>query len=144
MGYVRPLLRDFLSEEWSVCDCDCDCEVEDDPQQVVLPINTSLRRKVEEWPTFVEACRSQWECGGTRYALSEDKEFTDLVCEAAGNQWIGGTIIKYVGEIINARRAGEAAPEVDFFKVAVYAFLWWLKERGNVTSRDKGEEFSAA
>jgi len=103
-------------------------------------MNTSLAQKKARWPDFVAACQAQWECGGTRYALSADKEFTDLVCEAAGNQWVGGVIIKYCGEVINLRRAGEPVPEVNFFKIAVYAFLWWLKEQDALTQRDKGEE----
>lgn len=106
-------------------------------------MNTSLPKKIEKWPEFVAACQSQWEYGGTRYALAEGKEFTDLVCEAAGNAWIGGTIIKYAGEIINLRKAGEPVPEVGFFKIAVYAFIWWLKEQESLTQRDKGEEFTA-
>lgn len=105
-------------------------------------MNTSLKQKMEKWPAFIAACKSQWECGGTRYALTEDKEFTDLVCEAAGNEWIAGTIIKYCGEIINLRKFGEPVPEVDFFKIATYAFIWWLKENEHLTERDKGEEFS--
>jgi hypothetical protein len=103
-------------------------------------MNTSLPLKKEMWPEFVEACESQWLCGGERYALGKDKEFTDLVCEVAGNQWIGGNIVKYVGEINNTT----PRPEVNFFKIAVYAFLWWLKEQENLTKRDKGEEFSTS
>jgi hypothetical protein len=53
-------------------------------------MNTSIKQKKELWPQFVQACESQWNCGGERYALGSDKEFTDLVCEAAGNEWIGG------------------------------------------------------
>jgi hypothetical protein len=101
-------------------------------------MNTSIKQKKELWPRFVKACESQWMCGGDRYALGENKEFTDLVCEATGNQWIGGNIIKYIGEIINT----EPKPEVNFFKVAVYAFIWWIKEQENLSRRDKGEEFS--
>lgn len=77
---------------------------------------------------FIEACKSQWVSGGKRYALEENKEYTDLVCEVAGNIWIGGNIIKYAGEIYNAKRFNEPIPEVDFFKITVYSFLWWLKE----------------
>ena len=103
-------------------------------------MNTSIKQKKELWPEFVKACESQWKGGGERYALSENKEFTDLVTEAVGNIWIGGNIIKYVGEIKNT----EPKPEVDFFKIAVWAFIWWLKERENLTQRDKGEEFDNA
>lgn len=90
----------------------------------------------------MRGCRSQWIGGGKRYQLSRDKEFTDLVCEVAGTDWIGGNIVKYVGEIINARKNGEKPQEVNFFKIAVYAFLWWLKHfDAGFSKRDKGEEF---
>lgn len=101
-------------------------------------MNTSLKQKKELWPEFIKACESQWLVGGERYALADDKEFTDLICEAVGNPWIGGNIIKYVGEIKNTT----PKPEVNFFKIAVWAFIWWLKEQENLTQRDKGEEFS--
>jgi len=104
-------------------------------------MNTSIKQKKRHWITFIRACKSQWVGGGKRYALTEDKEHTDVVCEVAGNQWIGGNIIKYVGEIINTKKYDGVAPEVNFFKIAVYAFIWWLKELGNFTQRDKGEEF---
>lgn len=102
-------------------------------------MNTSVKQKKELWPRFIKACESQWMGGGDRYALSDDKEFTDLICEAVGNGWIGGNIIKYVGEVNNTT----PKPEVDFLKIAVWAFIWWIKEQGNMTQRDEGEEFSA-
>ena len=77
---------------------------------------------------FVAACESQWRIGGKRYAYGEDKEWTDVVCEIVGNSWIGGNILKYVGEIDNYKKLGELLPEVNFYKVAVYIFIWWLKE----------------
>lgn len=83
------------------------------------------------WPEFKEACEYQWRAGGKRYALGEDKEHTDLVCEVAGNIWIGGNIIKYAGEIDNELKTDYQegkAQEVNFFKIAVYAYIWWLKE----------------
>jgi len=101
-------------------------------------MNTSIEQKKKLWPAFVKACESQFMCGGKRYKLSGDKEFPALVCEAAGNEWMGGTIIKYVGELINSN----PKQEVDFFKIAVYAFIWWIKEQGNLTSKDMGEDFS--
>jgi len=77
---------------------------------------------------FVNACESQWRIGGKRYAYGEDKEWTDVVCEIVGNQWIGGNILKYAGEIDNYKKLGELLPEVNFYKIAVYTFIWWLKE----------------
>ena len=100
-------------------------------------MNTNPKLKEEMWPKFVEACESQWICGGDRYKLGGNKEFTDIVCEVAGNQWVAGNIVKYVGEINNT----EPKPEVNFFKIAVYAFIWWLKEQENLSSRDNGEEY---
>jgi hypothetical protein len=100
-------------------------------------MNTSIELKKKLWTKFIKSCESQWMVGGDRYRLSKDKEFTDLVCEVAGNKWIGGNIVKYVGEIINT----EPKPEANFLKIAVYAFIWWLKEQENLTERDKGEEF---
>jgi len=100
-------------------------------------MNTSIRLKTEKWPEFIKACESQWKCGGKRYALTENKEATDLVCEVAGNQWIAGNLVKYTMELINTT----PKPEVNFFKIAVYAFIWWLKEQENLSQEDKGEEF---
>jgi DNA-directed RNA polymerase subunit RPC12/RpoP len=103
-------------------------------------MNTTVKLKEKYWPEFIAACESQWRGGGERYALSEDKEFTDLVCEVAGNVWIGGTMAKYIGELINSN----PKPEVNFFKLATYAFLWWLKEQENLDKSkiDKGEGYS--
>lgn len=77
---------------------------------------------------YVKACESQWRTAGKRYALEEDKEFTDLICEVVGNEWIGGNILKYAGEITNSDKFDGVLPEVDFFKIGVYSFIWWLKE----------------
>lgn len=84
-----------------------------------------IRTRFDE---FMKACESQWRTGGKRYALSEDKEFTDLVCEIAGNKWIGGNILKYSGEIENYKKFEGKVPEVNFLKMSVYTFIWWLKE----------------
>lgn len=102
---------------------------------------TNITKKEQLWPKFVKACESQWKGGGKRYALNGEMEFTDLVTMVAGNEWILGNIVKYVGEILNAMKSGEPIQEVDFFKISVYSFLLWIKEQDNLTSQDKGEEF---
>lgn len=108
-------------------------------------MNTSVKQKEKFWPIFLARCKSQWIGGGKRYALSENKEFTDLVCEVGrsnGTNWIGQNIVKYVGEIINAREVGEKPQEVNFFKIAVYAFLWWIKYHSiGFSHQDTGEDF---
>lgn len=106
-------------------------------------MNTSLKVKEKFFPRFHDMMMKQLKGGGKRYALGEDKEFTDLVCEAGGEHgtnWIGQNIIKYVGEIINARLAGKEPQEVNFVKIAVYAGLWWIKTMDTgFTQEDRGE-----
>ena len=99
-------------------------------------MNTSLAIKRELWPKFVSACERQLESGGKRYALTDDKEATDLICEAVGNTYIIGNIIKYCLELKNS----DPKIEQDFFKIAVWAFLLWVKEQDNLTGHDKGED----
>jgi len=111
-------------------------------------LNTSIKQKEKHWEKFVEMCVNQWREAGNRYALTEEKEFTDLVCEAVassgghGEDWIAGNIIKYCGEIMNEKRLGNPVPEANFPKIAVWSFIWWLKHMGvyPFTKRDKGEE----
>jgi len=106
-------------------------------------MNTSIKQKKELWPLFIKACESQFMCGGERYALGEDKEFTDLVCEAVGDGWILGNIIKYCGEILNDKKVGNPQ-EVNYFKIAVYSFLAWIKQQDSgFEQTDKGERFDA-
>ena len=99
-------------------------------------MNTNIETKLRLWPVFAAACERQLSSGGERYRLTKDKESTDLICEGFGNDWIGGTINKYTYEIKNS------APKIeqDFFKIAVWAFLWWIREQENLTGHDKGEE----
>jgi hypothetical protein len=65
--------------------------------------------------------RSQFEYGGKKYELANDKEITDWVVELAGWEWILGTMAKYLGRFKNERR------EKDLLKIATYCFLLWLK-----------------
>lgn len=103
-------------------------------------MNTNLETKKKFLPEFFKAIEKQIVSGGERYALTKDMEYTDFITMVAGNIWIGGNILKYVGEIKNTIENNEPAPEQDFFKIATWAFLWWLKEKENLTLRDKGEE----
>lgn len=96
-----------------------------------------------DFKEFIAACESQRRGGGKRYALEENKEFTDLICEVVGNQWIGGNIMKYSGEIENELKLGYLkgkVQEVNFFKLAVYCFIWWLKEFKHPTTGIKLKE----
>jgi len=103
-------------------------------------MNTNTKVKEKYLPEFLKAIEFQILNGGERYALTEDMDFTDLVCMAVGNDWIGGNIIKYVGEIKNAKRLNERIYEQGFFKIAAWAFIYWLREHENLAQKDKGED----
>ena len=104
-----------------------------------------MKQHTEElFEEFMKGHVSQWEGGGKRYAYNDEKEWTDVICETVGNQWIGGNIIKYAGEIQNELNQGEKAPEVDFLKIAVYAFIYWIKEyKEKYTTVTKKRKFYA-
>lgn len=90
-------------------------------------MNTGIEWKKKFFDGFTHMMMQQMEGGARRYALQDNKEFTDLVCEVAGIDWIGGNITKYVGEIVNAKKMGEKPQRVNFVKIAVYAYLYYLK-----------------
>ena len=97
-------------------------------------MNTSLKVKQEHFKEFFGEIEKQLNSGGKRYALSDDKEMTDLVCEIAGNQWILGNIIKYCGEYKNT------GIKRNLFKIATYAFILWLKDYEKPEIEDEGEK----
>jgi len=105
----------------------------------IRKMDTSVKQKKKLWHKFVKACESQWMGGGERYKLGEDREFTDLICDVISNNFCAGQIFKQTGELVNIN----PKTEVSFFKIAVWAFIWWIKESENLTQRDKGEEFCA-
>lgn len=88
-------------------------------------VNTSLRVKQANFDKFVQLIRNQFNHGGDKYQLSEDKEMTDLVCELVpgdtGVDWILGTQLKYLGRFKNFKR------EKDLLKIATYCYIAWLK-----------------
>ena len=95
-------------------------------------MNTSLKIKQKYLPGFLKEIEKQLTSGGNRYALSENKEMTDLVCEVAGNEWILGNIVKYVGEYKNTKQIQ------NLYKIATYAFILYLRDY-EVLNRGKDE-----
>jgi len=87
--------------------------------------NTGLDVKRENYEKFSEMIKNQFEYGGNKYALSEDKEMTDLICEfspgESGVDWILQTILKYLGRFKNFQL------EKDLLKISTYCYLCWLK-----------------
>ena len=88
--------------------------------------NTSLKEKQDNANKFFKLIESQFNHGGDKYQLSEDKEMTDLICELVpgdtGVDWVLGTIIKYIGRFKNFER------EKDLLKIATYCYIMWLKK----------------
>lgn len=87
--------------------------------------NTGIETKRKYFPSFVGLVKSQFWHGGDKYKLSEEKEFTDAICEAfpgdSGVDWVLGTCMKYMGRFKNFGR------EKDLLKVATYMYILWLK-----------------
>lgn len=86
-------------------------------------------KEIEQWNQFCNACTSQWRAAGNkRFAYDGNKELSDVITDILGNTWIGGQILKYAGELWNTKRMDGIIPEVNFFKITVYTFIWWIKE----------------
>lgn len=86
-------------------------------------------KEIGLWNQFCNGCSSQWKAAGNkRFAYDKEKELSDVITDILGNSWIGGQILKYVGEIWNTKRMDGLMPEVNFFKITVYTFIWWIKE----------------
>lgn len=83
--------------------------------------NTDVLTKAQNWKKFAELIENQFKEGGSKYALSDDKEITDWVCEIAGTDWVLGTMAKYIGRYKNYGR------EKDLLKIATYCYILWLK-----------------
>ena len=87
--------------------------------------NTGIKAKKENFDAFVKLVKNQFEFGGTKYQLAEDKEITDIVCEFVpgntGVDWVLGTCMKYLGRFKNFGN------EKDILKVACYMYIIWLK-----------------
>ncbi len=88
-----------------------------------------MKKELGLWDQFCKGCSSQWRAAGNkRFAYDGEKELSDVITDILGNSWIGGQLLKYAGEIWNTKRIDGAVPEVNFFKMTVYVFIWWLKE----------------
>jgi len=86
---------------------------------------TSLDVKKKNFDKFAELIRNQFNFGGVKYQLNEEKEFTDQICETfpgeTGVDWVLGTMMKYLGRYKNFGQ------EKDLLKIATYCYILWLK-----------------
>lgn len=87
--------------------------------------NTGLTVKRDNFEKFVKLISNQFEHGGEKYVLAEDKEMTDWICEfspgESGVDWILQTMAKYIGRFKNFQL------EKDLLKIATYAYICWIK-----------------
>ena len=87
--------------------------------------NTSIEVKRANYEQFIQLVKNQFDHGGDKYKLNNDKEFTDQICETfpgvSGVDWVLGTMMKYLGRYKNFGR------EKDLLKVACYCYILWLK-----------------
>jgi len=79
--------------------------------------------------TFCDLVKDQFEYGGKKYALNEERESTDVLFEVYGKNWLYGTMAKYCFRYKNLAR------ERDLLKIACYAFILWLKKGYFLQSR---------
>jgi len=70
---------------------------------------------------FNELVRNQFVYGGQKYALSAEKESTDVLFDTFGKNWLLGTMCKYCFRFKNLAR------ERDILKIACYVYILWLK-----------------
>lgn len=86
---------------------------------------TTVDVKRAELDKFVQLIKNQFNHGGDKYQLNDQKEFTDQICETfpgdSGVDWVLGTMMKYLGRYKNFGR------EKDLLKIATYCYILWLK-----------------
>lgn len=86
---------------------------------------TDVEIKAKFFPVFSKLLENQFMHGGSKYRAKNNKEFTDILCEAfpgrTGVEGVLWTMAKYLGRYNNYGR------EKDLLKVATYAFILWLK-----------------
>ena len=88
-------------------------------------MNTTIKEKKKNYKKFVQLIENQFNHWGDKYKWTEDKEYTDMICEAfpgeSGVDWILWTCMKYLWRYKNFGR------EKDLLKIATYIYLIWLK-----------------
>ena len=78
---------------------------------------------------FTDLIKDQFTYGGQKYALSNEKESTDMLFDRHGKNWLFGTMDKYTYRYKNLAR------ERDILKIATYCYILWLK-RGFFIKRE--------
>jgi len=90
--------------------------------------NTTVKTKAKYYKKFSDLVGKQFLHGGDKYKLEgfSDREATDVISSVfggeLGDQWILGTILKYLFRWNNFHR------EKDILKMATYLYLLWVKQ----------------
>jgi hypothetical protein len=82
---------------------------------------TNIKVKLANVDKFYALIKDQLEYGAKKYAQEEDKEATDLICEAWGMEWRLGEMNKRLLRFKNVMR------EKDLLKLATECYLVWLQ-----------------
>ena len=82
---------------------------------------TNIKVKMEYIDRFVTLIKDQLEYGAKKYGQTEEKEATDLICEAWGMEWRLGEMNKRLLRFKNIQR------EKDLLKLATECYLVWLQ-----------------
>ena len=89
---------------------------------MILPkCATNIKVKLANFDKFVTLIKDQLEYGAKKYAQGEDKEATDLICEAWGLEWRLGEMNKRLLRYKNVQR------EKDLLKLATECYLVWIQ-----------------
>lgn len=84
---------------------------------------TSIDVKAKHVDAFFDLIRDQLAYGATKYASeSKGREATDMLVEQWGEDWLFGTMDKYLKRYKNLHR------ERDLLKIATYCYIKWLHD----------------
>lgn len=72
--------------------------------------------------TFHDLIKNQFDYGGQKYALNNERESTDELFYRHGKNWLFGTMDKYTFRFKNLER------ERDLLKIGCYCYILWLKK----------------
>ena len=75
-----------------------------------------------EMKMFHDLIKNQFDYGGKKYALTNERESTDELFYRHGKNWLFGTMDKYTFRFKNLER------ERDLLKIGCYCYILWLKK----------------